>query len=111
LQLSNWYEDIKNLYLERFCLLNEHIVGKHLWLSCLNYGPLSTHSCFSFESYYGDMIRLKSGTVAYQTAMLFTTGYQQALIQMADQCSIPNNTWQGKILEKMGVPVQIIQNK
>ena len=97
--------------MSKFCLLNEHLIGEHLWKSCENYGPLSTHSCFSFESYYGDMIRLKSGTVPYQTAMLFTTGYQQSLISISEQCSITNDTWHGQILEKIGVPIQIVQNK
>ena len=109
--MEKWYGGIEKLYLARFCLLNEHLVGKHLWKICLRYGPLSTHSCFCFESFYGDLVKLKSGTMPYQTAMLFTTGYEQAIIALTEKCSIGNDTWQGKILEKLEVPVKLVQNK
>ena len=47
----------------------------------------------------------------YQTAMLFTTEYEQAMIALTEKCSITNDTWQGKILEKLEVPVKVVQNK
>ena len=99
------------MYLPRFCLLNEHLVERHLWKVCLRYRPLCTHSCFCFESYYGDLVKLKSGTMPYQTEMLFTTEYKQAMIALTEKCSITNDTWQGKILEKLGVSVKVVQNK
>ena len=86
-------------------------MGKHLWRTCLNYGPLSTHSYFPFESFYGDIIKLKSGTAFYQTNMMFASGYHQAATQLADKSNITNSTWQGRLMEKIGVPIQIIQNK
>ena len=106
-----WYKDIPTLYLARFCLLNEHIVGEDLWKNCKNYGSLSTHSCFPFEFFYGDLIKLKNGTVSYQTAMIFTSGYHQALIYFTQQSNITNATWQGKLMEKIEVPIEIVEQK
>jgi len=109
--LDEWYQQIPSLYIDRFCKINEHLVGKHLWKTCQDFGPLSTHSCFAFESFYGDLIKLKSGTIPYQKTMLFTTGYQQTLTQLAVKSKLTNDTWQGHILEKLEVPIQLIQNK
>jgi hypothetical protein len=111
LKLIEWYTAIPTLYLPQFCLLNEHMVGKHLWLCCQNYGPLASHNCFSFESFYGYLVRLKSGSTPYSSKMMFTVGYHQALQCAASKSGICNDIWQGKLMEKVGVPIQIVQNK
>src|SRR5687768_10916768 len=110
-QLHDWYQAIPQLYEEKFCLINEHLVGGHLWWTCANYGPLSTHNCFSFESYYGQLVRLKSGSTPYQSRMLFTIGHHHAMKYLTTTNIVNNSTWQGQIMEKIGVPIRIIQNK
>ena len=33
-KLQTWYNQIPELYSPSFCLLNEHMVGVHLWQCC-----------------------------------------------------------------------------
>lgn len=43
--------------------------------------------------------------------MMFATGHYTALKYLITESSITNNTWLGKIMEHIGVPLKIVQNK
>jgi hypothetical protein len=87
-------------------------------------GPLIAHSCFAYESFYGDLLRLKAGSHHFQTSMLLMTGifiitimypyiigFQQALNTVIKDSNEDNSTWYGKLLEELGVPVKQVANK
>jgi hypothetical protein len=110
-KLQTWYNQIPELYSPSFCLLNEHMVGVHLWQCCENYGPLASHNCFAFESFYGHLVKLKNPNASYSTKMLFSLGHYQILQYIGNKTGIGNDTWQGKIMEKIGISVKQVQNK
>ena len=87
------------------------MVGIHLWQCCDNYGPLASHNCFAFESFYGHLIKLKNSNAFYSTKMLFALGHYQLLQYITEKSGIGNDTWQGQIMEKMDITVKKIQNK
>jgi hypothetical protein len=59
------------------------------------------------KSFYGDLIKVKSGTHLYQEQMLFTNGYHIMLSKLQQENVVSNATREGKLLQKLGVPVQI----
>jgi hypothetical protein len=87
------------------------LVEDHLYTSCLLYGPLFGHNCFPFESYYGDLLDMRSGTHHYQTQLLFLSGQEQMINYLAKYLKYGNNTWQGKLLEKIDIPIEKIVDK
>jgi len=109
--LDNWYQQLPVLYSPQICLLNEHMVGKHLWKCCKNYGPLVSHNCFAFESFYGYLVKLKGHNSNYTKSILFTIGHYHLQQLIASESGIKNDTWQGKLMEKVGINVKEIVNK
>ena len=87
------------------------MVGKHLWQCCDNYGPLISHNCFAFESFYGHLIKLKNSNASYSTKMLFALGHHHISQYITSKIELGNDTWQGKIMENMGILIRQIQNK
>ena len=87
------------------------MVGCHLWKCCANYGPLVYHNCFAFASYYGYLVKLKNVNTSYSTKMLFTVGYYQVLQFITKEGGYSNESWQGYLMEKVGIPVKQVENK
>ena len=103
--LSQWYEQYPILYGRSYCLLNEHMVGKHLWKSALYWGPLNLHCNYYFESYFGSMLKLRSGNQQYQSQLLLPNLYGPVLQHLLYIYPTDNSSIEGKLLEKLGVPV------
>jgi hypothetical protein len=109
--LHSWYEQLSTLYGPQCCLINEHMTGCHLTNSVKNYGPLCVHNAFSFESFYGYILSLKSGTHTYQNHILQINGWHMMSKHLLYSSKITNENRIGKLLEKIGVDVQQIVNK
>jgi tRNA isopentenyl-2-thiomethyl-A-37 hydroxylase MiaE len=86
--------------------MNEHLVGEYLWKSCENFGPLTVHSCFSFESFYGELLKVKRGTHHYQQQMLTMNGIHNAMQHVINYSEVDNSSPEGKFLEQLGIQVK-----
>ena len=56
-------------------------------------------------------MKLKNPNASYSTKMLFSLGHYQILQYIGNKTGIENDTWQGKIMEKIGISVKQVQNK
>jgi hypothetical protein len=109
--LLEWYQGISTLYSSDYALINEHVLGVHLISLCQHFGPLYAHNCFAFESFYGSLLKWKSGTHMLQTQMLHMNGYITANKYVAQSQQITNASLLGELLEDMNIPVQIEKDR
>lgn len=110
-KLLLWYKGIGELYGNFASLINEHILALHLVPLCERFGPLYSHNCFAFESYYGVLLKSKSGTHHMQEQMLHISGYSKAIQFTTEHLQISNETPIGYLLQQLDIPVTIVQNR
>ena len=65
-----WFRKLNDLYGKAASLQSEHILGQHLHLFALRFGPLCHHNAFLFENYYGFLVSHKSGSKIIQVLLL-----------------------------------------
>lgn len=106
-----WYYGITQLYGPHYSLINEHILAVHLTELCKRFGPLYSHNCFAFESFYGGLLNCKSGTHQMQHQMLNINGYTNAIRFTGEALQIKNDTPIGSLLQDLGVPVVIMTER
>ena len=102
-----WYKGIPELYGQSYSLINEHILALHLIPLCKRFGPLYSHNCFAFESFYGTLLHYKSGTHHIQQQMLQINGITNAIRYTTERLQISNESPVGSLLQDLDVPVII----
>ena len=80
--LCNFCIKFQILYGERFCTANLHHL-LHLPEDVLNLGPLWTHSCFPFENFNGQLLKLIHGTQSIVFQIVTAVSAFKKLPQMA----------------------------
>jgi hypothetical protein len=96
--MAYWYHDWPELYLDDQTHLNIHICGVHMWRLVLRFGPLWSHSAFALESYYGSLVKKRSGTHKYQSQMLHIVEFTRLLFHSIYKWNYNNTSVSGQLL-------------
>jgi hypothetical protein len=72
----------------------------------IRFGPIWTRTCFAFESFYGNLIRMKSGTQYEQSHMMLSSAYYLAAKHLKRM--LKQDTWKYEriLLHRIGVEVE-----
>lgn len=62
-------------------------------------------TCFPFESFYGKLLKFKSGTKYTQSHMMLSSAYYLACRYIKNCLKIDNTTTEGKLLQNIGLDI------